>query len=106
LNPSNRDGSEHDGMVNMPLERQDRLGSPKSRAARANRQQRLDDFGGEGEPPSGEPVELLCEDHVGTYVVPFLCQWVDGTWRNFKSGQPIEARVVGWRRQKDSSRLD
>ena len=30
------------------------------------RQQRLDQFGSDGEPPSGEPVELLCEDHNGT----------------------------------------
>jgi hypothetical protein len=104
MSHSNRDSSVHasepGGTADMPLERQDRLGSPKSRAAKANRQQRLDDFGGEGEPPTGEPVELLCEDHVGTYVIPFLCQWLDGAWRNFKSGQPIEARVVGWRRQK------
>jgi hypothetical protein len=110
VNQSNRDGSLHardreqDGMADMPLEPQDRLehrlGSPKSRAARASRQQRLDHFGGEGEPPAGEPIELLCEDHVGTYVVPFPCQWVDRAWRNFKSGEPIEARVVGWRRHK------
>ena len=79
---------------------ENRLGSPKSRAAKASRQQRLDDFGEEGEPPTGEPIELLCEDHVGTYVIPFPCEWADGAWRNVKSGQPIEARVVGWRRQK------
>jgi len=22
-----------------------------------------------------QPLELLCEDHVGTYVIPFLCRW-------------------------------
>jgi hypothetical protein len=49
----------------------------KSLAAMENRRQRLDDFGEEGEPPTGEPIELLCEDHVGTYVIPFPCQWVD-----------------------------
>ena len=87
-------------MADMPLEPQDRLGSPKSQAAKANRQQRLDEFGEGGEPPAGEPVELLCEDHVGTYVLPFPCRWMDGAWRNFASGQPIEARVVGWRRQR------
>ena len=84
----------------MPLEQRDRPGGPKTRAAMANRQQRLDDFGEEGEPPTGEPIELLCEDHRGTYVIPFPCQWVDREWRNFKSGQQIEAMVVGWRRQK------
>jgi hypothetical protein len=60
----------------------------------------LDDFGEEGEPPTGEAVELLCEDNVGTYVIPFPCQWADGVWRNLTSGEQIEARVVGWRRQK------
>jgi hypothetical protein len=33
------------------------------------RQQRVDEFGSDGEPPAGEPVELLCEDHNGTYVL-------------------------------------
>jgi hypothetical protein len=32
------------------------------------RQQRLDDFDSTGEPPAGELMELLCEDHNGTYV--------------------------------------
>jgi hypothetical protein len=36
------------------------------------RQQRLDDFDSAGEPPADEPMELLCEDHNGTYVLPFL----------------------------------
>jgi hypothetical protein len=72
----------------------------KSPAAMENRQQRLDDFAEEGEPPTGEPLELLCEDHVGTYVIPFPCQWVDHVWHNCKSGQQIEAKVVGWRRRK------
>jgi hypothetical protein len=32
----------------------------------ATRQQRLDNFCGGGEPPVGEPIELLCEDNSGT----------------------------------------
>jgi len=32
----------------------------------------LDDFEPDSEPPAGEPMELLCEDHNGTYVIPFL----------------------------------
>ena len=63
----------------------------------ATRQQRLDDFGGVGEPPAGVPIELLCEDHVGTYVIPFPCHWTEGAWRGLASGEPIEATVVGWR---------
>jgi hypothetical protein len=31
------------------------------------RQQRLDQLGSDGEPPAGELMELLCEDHNGTY---------------------------------------
>ncbi len=63
----------------------------------ATRQQRLDEFGGRGEPPAGAAVELLCEDHVGTYVIPFACHWTEGAWRGVKSGERIEAAVVGWR---------
>jgi hypothetical protein len=35
------------------------------------RQQRMDEFDSDGEPPAGELMELLCEDHNGTYVLPF-----------------------------------
>jgi hypothetical protein len=35
------------------------------------RQQRIDEFGSDGEPPAGELMELLCEDHNGTYALPF-----------------------------------
>jgi hypothetical protein len=63
------------------------------------RQRRMDDFDSDGEPPAGEPTELLCEDHNGTYVLPFPCRWVDGAWRSITSGLRIEAHVVGWRRQ-------
>lgn len=45
----------------------------------------------------GQPLELLCEDHVGTYVLPFLCQWTNTDWQSVESGQRIEATVIGWR---------
>ena len=51
----------------------------------ATRQERLDDFDHEGSPPKDQQLEILCEDHVGTYVIPFLCQWSDGTWQNAKT---------------------
>jgi hypothetical protein len=38
------------------------------------RQERIDDFDHEGTPPADQPLQILCEDHVGTYVIPFLCQ--------------------------------
>jgi hypothetical protein len=64
----------------------------------ATRQQRLDAFNGVGKPPDGEHCELLCEDHCGSYVVPFPCSWVNDAWRNMKSGEAIEATVIGWRK--------
>jgi hypothetical protein len=39
----------------------------------AARQQRLAAFPGQGTPPGGVVCELLCEDHVGTYALPYLC---------------------------------
>lgn len=44
-------------------------------------------------------VPLLCEDHNGTYVLPFPCRWADGAWRSTTTGSRIEVNVVGWRRQ-------
>lgn len=64
----------------------------------ATRMQRLAEFNGNGEPPPNESVQLLCEDKSGTYQLPFPCRWVNGEWRNSKSGSRVEAAVVGWRR--------
>ena len=63
----------------------------------ATRQQRLDAFSHDGVPPADQPFELLCEDHVGTYVIPFLCRWSDGGWKSAETNTSIEATVVGWR---------
>jgi hypothetical protein len=63
----------------------------------ATRQQRLDAFAHDGDPPVDQPLELLCEDHVGTYVVPFLCRWTTIAWHNVETGERIEATVIGWR---------
>ncbi|MGB6394228.1 MAG: hypothetical protein WBF73_00935 [Bradyrhizobium sp.] len=63
----------------------------------ATRERRLAEFDGEGEPPPGLPVQVLCEDHSGTYQLPFACRYVDGQWRNGESGQAVEATVIGWR---------
>jgi hypothetical protein len=43
------------------------------------------------------PVQVLCEDHSGTYQLPFACTYVDGRWHNHESGGTLEATVVGWR---------
>lgn len=63
----------------------------------ATRQQRLDAFNHEGVPPADQSFELLCEDHVGTYVIPFLCRWSNGGWKSAETNTCIEAVVVGWR---------
>ena len=63
----------------------------------ATRERRLAEFNGNGEPPPDQPVQVLCEDHSGTYQLPFACRRVDGVWRNHDSGSAVEATVVGWR---------
>jgi hypothetical protein len=61
------------------------------------RQERLDEFTHEGSPPIDHPLQILCEDHVGTYLIPFLCRWHGGAWENAKTHRRLEATVVGWR---------
>jgi hypothetical protein len=70
----------------------------------ATRERRLAEFNGNGQPPATEPVQVLCEDHSGTYQLPFACRWVDGEWRNHESGGTVEATVVGWRLPRAASR--
>jgi hypothetical protein len=61
------------------------------------RQKRLDDYPGEGTPPGSRACELLCEDHVGTYELPYACHWSGGAWRNLKTDEPVMGGVVAWR---------
>jgi hypothetical protein len=70
----------------------------------ATRQERIDAYTHEGPPPADQPLELLCEDHVGTYVIPFLCQWREGAWHSVNSNDRIEATVVGWRSPSQNQR--
>ncbi|MBN9043492.1 MAG: hypothetical protein BGP05_01670 [Rhizobiales bacterium 62-47] len=63
----------------------------------ATRERRLAEFNGAGDPPEGQPVQVLCEDHSGTYQLPFACRFVDGQWLNGTTGSLVEATVVGWR---------
>ena len=60
------------------------------------RMQRIHDFS-QAEPPAGEAVQLLGEDHAGTYLIPSLCRWEDGKWVTAERGTTITAKVVGWR---------
>ena len=70
----------------------------------ATRERRLAEFNGEGEPPPDLPVQVLCEDQSGTYLLPFACRYIDGEWRNHESASTVEATVVGWRLHRPDSR--
>ena len=63
----------------------------------ATRSSRLAGFVTESHPAVGTVVQVLCEDHVGTYLLPYLCRSVDGGFLNESTGDVIESRVVGWR---------
>ena len=69
----------------------------------ATREKRLAQFDGSGEPPPDRPLEVLCEDHSGTYQLPFACRWIEGQWRNDRTGGALEATVVGWRLPRTAS---
>jgi hypothetical protein len=68
----------------------------------ATRQYRLSEFNTEDRPTGDQRVELLCEDHCGTYTIPFACRWSDGDWVAADSGDPIQAVVLGWRKPKSA----
>lgn len=63
----------------------------------ATRKARLDGFVTDRAPAPGQLVQVLAEDHVGTYVLPFPCQNVDGAWRNGETGEAVHAYFQGWR---------
>jgi hypothetical protein len=62
-----------------------------------DRPNRLAQFINDRLPSAEEAVQVLCEDHVGTYTLPFLCRWTTNAWINTATSAPIEADVVGWR---------
>jgi hypothetical protein len=59
--------------------------------------ERIAEFVADRPPDDETPVELLCVDHNGTYVIPFPCGRFDGVWRNLETNEVIEAEVAGWR---------
>lgn len=65
---------------------------------------RLKDFRTDGHPDSGLQVQVLAEDHVGTYILPFPCQHISGEWRNGITGEAVQANILGWREWKTKSR--
>jgi len=50
-----------------------------------------------GRRPQSRPLEILCEDHIGKYVIPFLCRW---RMAEAKTDRSIETAVIGWREAK------
>jgi hypothetical protein len=62
-----------------------------------SRADRIGQFIVDGDTSEGTLAKLLCEDHVGTYMIPFPCRRTDGAWLNERTGQPIDADVLGWR---------
>ena len=63
----------------------------------ALRSVRLMEFTTEIEPLPSAKVELLCEDHNGTYVLPFPCYRAEGEWHNKTTDEVLQADVLGWR---------
>ena len=61
----------------------------------ATRQERIAEFDTGAVPETGAPMELLCEDHVGTYTLPFLGIFKDAHWRNAKTMEPLDAADMG-----------
>ena len=57
---------------------------------------RLAQFSTDEETASGH-LELLCEDHRGTFVLPFPCSRRGDRWCNAQTGEDLEAEVIGWR---------
>ena len=57
------------------------------------RQERIDDFIHEGSPPNDQPLQILCEDHVGTYVIPSRA---GGAKAYGKTQKPADASKLWW----------
>jgi hypothetical protein len=58
---------------------------------------RLSQFTTDREAPDGTLVEALCQDHVGTYVLPFPCRRDGATWYNDLTSAALDCDVIGWR---------
>jgi hypothetical protein len=63
----------------------------------ATREKRIAEFISAEVPPADLEVEVLCEDHNGTYLLPFACRRINDNWINVKTREIIDADVVGWR---------
>ncbi len=67
-------------------------------AVMVQREERIADFVTDRLPDAGAKVQILCEDHVGTYTLPFLCSWTEGNgWISATTRQGVDAAILGWR---------
>jgi hypothetical protein len=51
----------------------------------------------EFEPNENELVEVKAKDNVGTYTIRFPVRYRGGIFMNDRTGERLDARVVGWR---------
>ena len=49
-------------------------------------------------------MEILCEDHVGTYTPPFLAVFRDARWLNARTMEALDTVVIGWRTPRERQR--
>ena len=66
---------------------------------------RLKDFKTDRYPGSSLPVQVLAEDHVGIYTLPFPCERINGEWRNATTGEAVQACYAYCSVKKVSSTL-
>ena len=69
----------------------------------ATRSARIEQFTVDQDAPEGTLRPLLSEDHRGTYTIPFPCRYAEGEWLNTRTGDRIDAELLGWREWKASA---
>jgi hypothetical protein len=69
-----------------------------------SRSDRLSQFITDREAPDGVAVEALCQDHVGTYVLPFPCRREGSAWVNGVTSAALDCDVIGWREWQERVR--
>lgn len=65
--------------------------------AMASFKDRMAEFNSDQYPADEIPVEALCKDNKGTYLIPYACCRFDDEWRNFDTDETVTANVIGWR---------
>lgn len=85
----------HVGIKSVILGKCDNAPSSNRRQNLTSLSNKIAEFTVDRLPNDGSPVELLCVDHNGTYVVPFLCRRVEDAWCNLETNEVIEADVAG-----------